>query len=196
MTLAPEQMDDASLDLLLQSDIHIAAGHSNASFLQAQHGFEKGIDRVTHLFNAMSAFQSREPGLVGATFVHKPWTSIIADGIHCDFNSLKISKELLGEKLFLITDAVTESLIGDYSFRFSGDRYVNESGTLAGSALTMWQAVKNVVQFADISLEEALRMASTYPARVIGEGQRLGKIAPGYEAHFVVFDEAMNLRER
>jgi N-acetylglucosamine-6-phosphate deacetylase len=142
----------------------------------------------------MSPFQSREPGLVGAAFVKKPWTSIIADGIHCNFNSLKISKELLCDKLFLISDAVTESLMGDYNFRFSGDRYVDDAGVLAGSALTMWQAVKNIVQFADISLEEALLMASTYPAHVIGEGHRLGKIAPEHEAHFVVFDDALCLK--
>ncbi len=195
MTFAPEMMDEASLDLLLQSDIALSLGHSNATFQQAIRALEKGIERVTHLFNAMSPFQSREPGLVGAAFARKPWTSIIADGIHCDFNSLKISKELLRDKLFLISDAVTESLMGDYRFRFSGDRYVDESGVLAGSALTMWQAVKNVVQFADIPLEEALRMASTYPAQVVGEGHRLGKIAPGYEAHFVVFDEALELKE-
>lgn len=195
MTLAPEKMDDTSLDLLLQSDILLAAGHSNATFREAQYGFEKGIGRVTHLFNAMSAFQGREPGLVGAAFDRKPWTSIIADGIHCDFNSLRISKELLREKLFLISDAVTESLTGDYRFHFSGDRYVDESGVLAGSALTMWQAVKNVVQFAGIPLQEALRMGSTYPALVINEGHRLGKIAPGYAAHFVVFDDALELQK-
>ncbi len=195
MTVAPEQFDDISLDLLLKSDILIAAGHSNATFKQAVRGFEKGIDRVTHLFNAMSPFQGREPGLVGAAYDRKPWTSIIADGIHCDFNALKISKELLGEKLFLISDAVTESLMGDYRFRFAGDRYVDESGVLAGSALSMWDAVKNTVQYAGVPLDEALRMAATYPARVIGEGQRLGKIAPGYEAHFVVFNENMELQE-
>ena len=194
MTVAPEQFDDASLDLLLRSDILIAAGHSNATFRQAVRGFDKGIERVTHLFNAMSAFQGREPGLVGAAFDRKPWTSIIADGIHIDYNSLKISKELLGEKLFLISDAVTESLTGDYRFRFAGDRYVDESGVLAGSALTMWEAVKNAVQYACIPLDEALRMASTYPARAIGEAHRLGKIAPGFEAHFVVFDGEMQLR--
>ena len=193
MTVAPEQFDDASLDLLLQSDILIAAGHSNATFQQATHGIDKGIQRTTHLFNAMSPFQSREPGMVGAIYDRKPWTSIIADGIHCDYNALKISKEILGEKLFLISDAVTESLSGDYRFRFKVDRYVDEAGTLAGSALTMWQAVKNTVRHAHIPLEEALRMASTYPAQVVGEGHRLGKIAPGYAAHFVVFDENLNL---
>ncbi len=188
MTIAPEQFDDASLDLLLQSDILLSAGHSNATFDEAMRGFEKGIGRVTHLFNAMSQMQSRAPGLVGATYLHKPWASIIADGIHCDYNCLKISKELLGEKLFLISDAVTESLIGDYRFRFAGDRYIDETGTLAGSSLTMWQAVQNAVQYAGIPLDEALRMAGTYPAAVIGAGHRLGRIAEGYEAALFVFE--------
>ncbi|MBK8191726.1 MAG: N-acetylglucosamine-6-phosphate deacetylase [Lewinellaceae bacterium] len=193
MTLAPEQVDDASLDLLLRSGICLAAGHSNATFAEASRGFEKGIIRATHLFNAMSAFQGREPGLVGAIYTHKPWTSIIADGIHCDYNALKISKEILGDRLFLISDAVTESLEGDYRFRFAGDRYVDDAGVLAGSSLDMWQAVQNAVRHAGIDLAEALRMASGYPALVVGEGHRLGRIAPGYEAHFAVFDPAMQL---
>ncbi len=195
MTIAPERFDDASLDLLLQSDILLSAGHSNATFDEAMRGFEKGIGRTTHLFNAMSQMQSRAPGLVGATYLHKPWTSIIADGIHCDYNCLKISKELLGEKLFLISDAVTESLVGDYRFRFAGDRYTDEAGTLAGSSLTMWQAVQNAVQYAGIPLDEALRMAGTYPAEVIGAGHRLGRIAEGYEASMILFESSIVNRE-
>lgn len=181
MTIAPEQFDDISLELLLKSDIHIAAGHSNATFQEAMHGFEKGIERATHLFNAMSAFQSRAPGMVGAIYAHEPWASIIADGIHCDYNSLKISKKVLKDKLFLITDAVTDSQTGDYRFRSAGTHYVDENGILAGSALTMWQAVRNAVEYAGIPLDEALRMASTYPAMVVGQGHRLGRIAVGYE---------------
>lgn len=194
ITVAPEQFDDETLDLLLRSGMRVSAGHSNATFAQAMHGFGRGIARATHLFNAMSPLQSRAPGMVGAVYTAKPWASIIADGIHCDFAALRISKELLGEKLFLITDAVTPSNLGDYRFRFSGDRYVDESGTLAGSSLTMWQAVRNVVDYAGIPLEEALRMASTYPARVMGLSHRLGQIAPGYEASFVVFDHEGTLK--
>jgi N-acetylglucosamine-6-phosphate deacetylase len=193
LTLAPEMTDDASLDLLLQSGILLSAGHSNATFEEAARGFAKGIGRVTHLFNAMSAFQGRAPGLVGATYAHKPWASIIADGVHCDYNSLKISKEILGDRLFLISDAVTESLVGNYRFRFAGDRYVDDAGTLAGSSLSMWQAVQNAVRHAGIPLAEALRMASTYPAEVVEEGHRLGKIAPGYAADFVFFNDRMEL---
>jgi N-acetylglucosamine-6-phosphate deacetylase len=187
MTIAPERFDDASLDLLLQSEVLISAGHSNATFSEAMRAFERGIGRTTHLFNAMSQMQSRSPGLVGATYLHKPWASIIADGVHCDYNCLEISKELLREKLFLISDAVTESVTGDYRFHFAGDRYTDESGVLAGSSLTMLQAVRNVVRYAGISREEALRMAGTYPAQVIGESHRLGKIAAGYDAALVAF---------
>ena len=194
ITVAPEQFDDDTLDLLLQSDIYVSAGHSNATFAEAMHGFQRGIGRATHLFNAMSPLQSRAPGMVGAVYTAKPWTSIIADGIHCDFAALRISKDLLGEKLFLITDAVTPSETGDYRFRFAGDRYLNESGTLAGSCLTLWQAVKNVVAHAGIDLSEALRMTSTYPAQVVGQSHRLGRVAPAFEANFILFDEALNLK--
>lgn len=196
MTIAPEQFDDATLDALLQSGIQISAGHSNATFEQASHGFQKGIRRATHLFNAMSAFQGRAPGMVGAIYCSKPYTSIIADGVHLDYNSLIISKKLLGERLFFITDAVTESSAGPYQFRFAGDRYVDANGTLAGSSLTMWEAVQNAVRFAGIELAEALRMASAYPAEAADEGHRLGKIKPGYAADFVVFDEDLRLRGR
>lgn len=188
MTVAPEMFDDATLDLLIKSDIHISAGHSNATFAEATHGFDRGILRVTHLFNAMSQFQSRAPGMVGAVYDYTPWASIIADGIHVDYNTLKISKKVLGKKLFLITDAVTESPMGDYNFRFTGDRYVDINGTLAGSSLTLWQAVNNAADHACIAFDEALRMASTYPAAVIGKGDVWGKITKGYEARMVVFD--------
>ncbi len=196
ITIAPEQFDDECLDLLLNSGIPVAAGHSNATFAQAARAFDRGITRVTHLFNAMSAFQSREPGLVGATYDRMPWASIIADGIHCDYNALKISKKILGNKLWLITDAVTESSAGDYQFKFTGDRFVDRNGTLSGSALTMWQAVQNVMMHAGIPLEEALRMASTYPAEVIGQGHRWGKIKAGYAAQMVVMDLAAPNRLR
>lgn len=188
ITVAPEQFDDATLDLLLKSGVNISAGHSNATFGQAMRGFERGIGRATHLFNAMSQFQSRAPGMVGAVYTAKPWASIIADGIHCDFAALAVSKAVLGDKLFLITDAVTQSEQGDYRFQFKGDRYVDASGTLAGSSLTMWQAVRNCVQQAGIPLDEALRMANLYPARVVGMEHKIGALVPGRESGIVVFD--------
>ena len=187
MTLAPEQCDAAVLQRLLQAGVWLSAGHSNATYAQAKQGFQQGIQRVTHLFNAMSPFQSREPGLVGATYDSDVWASIIADGIHCDFAAVRISKQLIGERLFLITDAVTEDTRGDYRFWQADDHYVNEAGVLSGSALTMIQAVRNCVERVGIPLPEALRMASLYPARAVHQSHRLGRISPQYEASLTLF---------
>lgn len=187
MTLAPEQCDDAVLDRLLAEGVLLSAGHSNATYAQAKRGFQRGIQRVTHLFNAMSPFQSREPGLVGATYDSDVWASIIADGIHCDFAAVRISKQLMGERLFLITDAVTEDTRGDYRFWQADGHFINEAGVLSGSALTMMQAVRNCVERVGIPLPEALRMASLYPARAVYQSHRLGRIAPQYEASLTLF---------
>jgi len=194
MTIAPEEFTDTQLDLLLQSDIKIAAGHSSATYQQAKYAFNKGINRVTHLFNAMSAFQGREPGLVGATYDSEAWASIIPDGIHVDFASVKISKKIMGKRLFIITDAVTNDVSGDYKFIHAGTHYTDTKGTLSGSALTMIQAVINCVEKVNIPLQEALRMASTYPAEVLELDHSLGQIKNGYLANMIIFDDSLNIK--
>lgn len=189
MTIAPERFDDDVIDLLLRHGIVLSAGHSNASFAEATHGFRKGIQAVTHFFNAMSPFHHRNPGLPGATFQSETVkASIIADGIHVDYQTLAISKRLLGNRLFLITDAVVAVNRGTYTHVFKGDRYTLPDGTLSGSALTMMQAVANCVRHAGIPLEEALRMATSYPAALIG-ANNLGRIAEGATANVVIFDD-------
>lgn len=196
ITLAPEMCDDKIIQMLLDHDIIVSAGHSNATYKEAQRGFALGIPTATHLFNAMSPFQSREPGLVGAVYNNQTvMSSVVADGVHVDFVSLKISKEIMGNRLFFITDAVTSCSEGGYQHIFKGDRYTLPDGTLSGSALTMMQSVKNAVNRAGISLEEALRMASTYPASLLKSTLRRGKIAKGHVAEFVVFDEALTIKE-
>jgi N-acetylglucosamine-6-phosphate deacetylase len=194
MTLAPEQCDDTVIDLLLQNNIILSAGHSNANYQQAQQAFNKGIPAATHLFNAMSPLQHREPGMVGAVFNHPfVMSSIVCDGVHVDYSVVHIAKKVLQKRLFFITDAVTETPEGEYQHVFKGDRYTLPDGTLSGSALTMLQCVKNAVAHTGIALEEALRMASTYPAQLIKD-QKLGKIEAGYAANFVVFDELLELQ--
>ena len=191
ITLAPEMFETDTLQMLLQSGIPLSAGHSNATYPQAMDAFRQGIPCSTHLFNAMSPFQGRSPGMVGAIYDHKPYTSIIADGIHCDFNALRISKEILGDRLFLITDAVTESRSGDYRFLLNGDHYVDEQGTLAGSSLTMQEAVRNATQKAGIPLEESIRMATLYPALAVGRADRIGRIAPGLPENWILLDHSL-----
>jgi N-acetylglucosamine-6-phosphate deacetylase len=111
---------------------------------------------------------------------YAPAASIIPDGIHVDFEIIKLAKAVMGERLFFITDAVTECNIGPYQHVLNGDHYTLPEGTLSGSALTQKQGVINAVQHCDIALEEAVKMASLYPAKVIGVEDRFGKIAPGY----------------
>lgn len=190
MTLAPECCDPGMVNQLQDAGILVSAGHSNATYEQAYTAFENGIPAATHLFNAMSALQGRAPGMVGAIYDHdRVCASVVADGVHVDFASIRISKRIMGERLFLITDAVAESLVGDYIYIREKDRYVNAQGTLAGSCLTMMLAVKNCVEKVGIPLDEALRMASTYPATLAGKGNELGRIAAGYRESLVAFDE-------
>ena len=134
--------------------------------------------------------------MVGAIYDHPSViSSIVADGIHVDFAALRISKKILGDRLFLITDAVAETSSGPYQHIFKTDRYVIPDGTLSGSALTIMKAVKNCVQHMGVELEEALKMGSLYPAKVIGMENEVGLIEKNYEASFVVFDKELEVVE-
>jgi N-acetylglucosamine-6-phosphate deacetylase len=189
ITLAPEICSKEVIDLILSRDIIISAGHSNASYKEANAGFANGITSVTHLYNAMSSLQHREPGLVGATMDHATaMSSIIPDGHHVDFAAIRIAKQVMKERLFIITDAVTETPEGYYQHYMAGDKY-EAGGILSGSALTMDKAMKNLVEHAGIETGEAIRMCSLYPARVIHEEHRLGRIKRGYAAKMVVLDK-------
>lgn len=196
MTVAPEMCSEETVKLLQDYGVILSAGHSNATYQEAMKAFDHGIGAATHLFNAMSPLQSREPGLVGAIYDHsRVRSSVVADGIHVDFNSIRISKKIMQERLFLITDAVEVNPVGDYVYIRANDRYVTDNGTLAGSLLTMMSAVKNCVKKIGISLEESLRMASLYPAIVAGKDLESGKLLPGYKADMVVFDDSFEIKE-
>lgn len=190
MTLAPERCDPELVRLLIESGVRVSAGHTNATYAEALRGFDLGIPAATHLFNAMTPLGHRAPGMVGALLDrHDVYASIVADGHHVDFAVIRLAKRLLGDKLFLITDAVTANSEGVYQHQLAGDKYVLPNGTLSGSALTMIKAVQNCVEEVQIPLDEALRMASLYPARVMGLDGRLGAIKPGMEASLVWFDK-------
>jgi N-acetylglucosamine-6-phosphate deacetylase len=194
MTVAPEQCDPACIQLLQQEGVVVSAGHSNATYEQAIDGFYLGIPAATHLFNAMSPLQGRAPGMVGAIYDHNDvQASVVCDGVHVDFASIRISKKIMGDRLYFITDAVAEVSYGEYVHVFRDDRYTLPDGTLSGSALTMLQAVRNGVEKAGIPLPEALRMASLYPAKLMGLENRFGSIQPGSQADFVLLDDQLNL---
>jgi N-acetylglucosamine-6-phosphate deacetylase len=189
ITLAPEVCDKEIIDIILSYDIIISAGHSNATYDEANKGFDSGITAVTHLYNAMSPLQHRQPGLAGAAMNHATaMSSIIPDGHHVDFAAISIAKKIMKERLFVITDAVTETPSGAYPHYLVGDKY-EAGGILSGSALTMDKAVKNLVTKVGIEPGEAIRMCSLYPANVIKADGQLGRIKTGYAAKIVVLDK-------
>lgn len=196
MTLAPERCDPELIRLLIETGVRVSAGHTNATYAEALRGFDLGIPAATHLFNAMTPLGHRAPGMAGAILDRGGiYTSIVADGHHVDFAVIRLAKRLLGDKLYLITDAVTANTEGVYQHQLEGDKYVLPNGTLSGSALTMIKAVQNCVEEVQIPLDEALRMASLYPARVMGLDGRLGAIRPGMEASLVWFDKDYQVRK-
>lgn len=187
MTIAPELQDQEVIDYLHQQGIIVSSGHSNATYAEGKSFLNKPVQAVTHLFNAMPQMHHREPGYIPAIFEEKPYTSIVADGIHVDFAMVRLAKRELGDKLFLITDAVTAATVGTYQHQFTGDRYVMPDGTLSGSCLTMLKAAENCVKNVGIDLAEAINMASLYPAQLAGMSKK-GKIASGCDADMIVFN--------
>ena len=187
MTIAPELQDKEVINYLNNHGVILSSGHSNATYQEGKSFLNNPIPAVTHLYNAMPQMHHREPGYIPAIFEEKPYTSIVADGIHVDFAMVRLAKRELGDKLFLITDAVTSATEGTYQHQFTGDRYVMPDGTLSGSCLTMLKAVQNCVEYAGISLAEAINMASLYPAKLAGIIK--GQIAPGFDADLIVFNE-------
>ncbi|HEX2846918.1 MAG TPA: N-acetylglucosamine-6-phosphate deacetylase [Chitinophagaceae bacterium] len=195
ITLAPEVCGPSLMSYIASQGIIISAGHSNATYTEAKQGFSNGATTVTHLYNAMSPLQHRAPGLVGAAMDDDTvMASIIPDGYHVDYAAVRIAKQVMKDRLFVITDAVTETDKGAYPHQFAGDKY-EASGILSGSALTMSKAVQRLTSFACVELGEALRMCSLYPAKVMRMEDRLGKIKKGYDAKMAVLNKDLEVEK-
>jgi N-acetylglucosamine-6-phosphate deacetylase len=192
MTIAPELQDKEVIDYLNDNGVILSSGHSNATYQQGKSFLNNPIKAVTHLYNAMPQMHHREPGYIPAIFEERPYTSVVADGIHVDFAMIRLAKRELGDKLFLITDAVTTTNQGAYQHQFTGDRYVMPDGTLSGSCLTMLKAVENCVNHLNIPLAEAVNMASLYPAQLADVNK--GKVEAGFDADLIVFDSSYNVK--
>ncbi|WP_199119128.1 N-acetylglucosamine-6-phosphate deacetylase [Pedobacter sp. ASV28] len=196
ITLAPELQDDEIIEYLLDHGIVISLGHSDATFDEATRAYNNGIQTTTHLFNAMSPILHRQPGIPTAVFNHnKAMASIIADGHHVDFEVVKLAQKLMNDRLFLITDAVTECHEGPYRHHLINGKFVMPDGTLSGSALTMLQAIKNCVDYCEIDLPTAINMATYYPAKLIQKESSIGSIALGAQANLVILDKKLALEK-
>jgi N-acetylglucosamine-6-phosphate deacetylase len=201
VTLAPELTTPGTIRRLGAAGIVVSAGHTNATFDEMRAALAAGVRGVTHLFNAMSPLTHREPGVVGAA-LHDPecWCGLIVDGRHVHPAVLQLAlRSKRPDRFMLVTDAMP-CVGGQSSFMLQGRRIevrdgvcVDENGTLAGSALDMATAVRNCVELLGVPLEQAARMASTYPAQFLGLGAELGQIAPGYRASLVALDDDMRV---
>jgi len=202
VTLAPEVTTPALLRELRRGGAILSAGHTNATFADIGVALDAGVTGFTHLFNAMSPLGSREPGVVGAA-LNDPdsWCGIIVDGRHVDPVVLRIAlRAKRHDRFMLVTDAMPSVGTTETSFLLQGRRIsvrdgycVDESGTLAGTALTMADAIRNAVRLLGLTLHEAVRMASEYPAAFLGLSGELGSIKPGYRASFVAADDDLNV---
>ena len=193
ITLAPEICSKEVVELIQSYGVVVSAGHSDATYEEATNAFNEGILVATHLYNAMSSLQHRSPGMVGAIFNHsKISCSIVPDGYHVDYAAIKIAKHQLGERLFAITDAVTNTFEGTYPHQLNGDKY-EANGILSGSALTMLQCVHNLVNHVGIELGEAIKMCSLYPAKVMEQPFMKGTINVGDHRSFILLNEQLNL---
>ena len=203
ITLAPEQVPLATIRAMAARGAIVVAGHTAASYEQARAGLEAGLRGFTHLYNAMSPLQGREPGAVGAALEDRDsWCGVIVDGVHVHPGSLRVALAAKPRgKLFLVTDAMPMVGADDPAFALYGEVITavdgvvrNAAGALAGSALDMATAVRNCVRLLGLPLDEAARMASTYPADFLGLDGRCGRIAAGLQADLVLLDESLAVR--
>ena len=197
LTLAPECISSQQLKHLTSLGIKTLAGHSDATYDELDDAIKNGLDGFTHLFNAMGQISAREPGVVGsALHFENTFASIIVDLHHVHPSLIQLAYQLKPKgKLFFISDSMATINHGKPSFELydevvneSDGRLVNSEGKLAGSSITQIDAVKNAYQKCNIPLNQALAMASRYPAEYLGIENHLGSLKPGYRANLVHFD--------
>jgi len=203
VTLAPETVSVADIERMVTQGIKVCLGHTNADYKTAQAAMDAGADGYTHLFNAMSAIQSREPGVTGCALLNDQAScGIIIDGHHVDYNIAKLALKAKPKgKVFLVTDAMptvgtalTEFSFFDRTVYLNDGRLTSTTGELAGAALDMASAVKNTFTHLGVSLEEAIRMASQYPADYINQGDIRGNLAIGSQADFIVLNDQLKVQ--
>jgi N-acetylglucosamine-6-phosphate deacetylase len=183
------------ISALSSRGVLVSIGHSNATFEQAAAAFDAGARYGTHLFNAMSALGHRDPGVPGALLTDpRPTVGIIADGVHTHRAVVRLVWQVLGaRRMNLVTDAMAalgmpsgRHVLGDFEVVVDATSARLADGTLAGSILSLDQALRNLVDITGCSLAEALPTVTTTPARAIGLDHERGRIAPGCIADMVL----------
>ena len=203
VTLAPNRVPPEMIEKLSQKGVIVSLGHSDASAEEALAAITAGARNFTHLFNAMSQMESRAPGMAGAALVdERSYFSIIADGHHVSDIALRVACKVKSRtRVVLITDAMSSAAGGPDQFLLQQRRVTRrngrlelEGGTLAGSNLTMDEAVRYCVNRLGLPLAQVLAMASTNPATLLGLEQELGDILPGHIASLVHLSDDLQVK--
>jgi len=198
VTLAPENVSVEVIEELVQANVRVCLGHSNASAAQTFAALQAGAQGFTHLFNAMSPLQSREAGMVGAALLDAAsYCGLIVDHEHVDIISCQLAiKCKTPDCIMLVTDAMSHVGSEQIELKFAGmqinrqgNKLTIDGGRLAGSALDMASAVRNSVQNLHCSIQDALKMASSTPATFLGLQHQKGYLAPGFDADWVVLTD-------
>jgi N-acetylglucosamine-6-phosphate deacetylase len=206
VTLAPEVKNNMRfIQSLRENGIVVSVGHSGATYEQTLAGIKAGISHATHFFNAMPEFRHREPGIVGAILESENITvELICDGIHVHPASIRLVLERKGlDNICLITDSILATGLGDGDYvlgklniTVKGDETrLKDGSSLAGSVLTLNKAVKNVLDWTDLSISQVVRMASLNPARVLGLDNDMGSIEKGKIANLTVYDKDFQIEQ-
>lgn len=206
VTLAPEL--PGAMDLisyLVEHDVIVSLGHTMASYEQVTQAAEAGLNRAAHLFNGMTSLHHRDLGAVGAVLTHDEiFAELIVDGVHLHPAAIRVALRSKGlDRVTLITDAIAAAGVGDGDFIGLGGQKITvangaarlESGALAGSTLTMDQAVRNAVKLLGLSSEQAIKIATQTAAESLGFQTQAtkGLIAPGKDADTVILDEDLRV---
>ena len=203
ITMAPEVSGAKELaSQLTDMGIRCSIGHTKATYEEAIEGIKCGFCHSTHLFNAMTGFTHREPGVVGATFDSDITTETISDGIHISYPSLRIAYKQKGtDKTLLVTDAMCACGMPDGTYALGGQPVTVkngaarlENGALAGSVLTLNKAVKNILDNSEYKLYEIIKMASYNGAKFCKVDDKKGQIKENFDADLVIFDENIDVK--
>lgn len=202
ITIAVEEDSDFSF-IRSNPGITLSIGHSGADFETALASYDLGVRHCTHCFNAMSPLHHRQPGVVGACLTKNYDTEIIADTIHIHPGFLDALTRIIGaDRIILITDSTSATGMPDGNYILGGQQIFVQNGistlangTLAGSTLTMDQAVRNMLKHTSRSLIEIIQAATLNPARSIGSDQSIGSISVDKAADFVIMNERFRVLE-
>ncbi len=204
VTLAPECASPDDIAALAALGIRVALGHTAASPGLVRDALAAGAAGFTHLFNGMGGIAAREPGVAGVALDDRDsWCGLIADGHHVSAEMIRLALRAKPPgKVFLVSDAMPPAgcekpepfLLYGAEIRVENGRCVDQDGKLAGSSITLLDAARHCIRTVGVELEEALRMASLYPADFLGIAEKFGKLLPGYAADIVALTPELDIK--